>query len=78
MLSTIIGVDLAKKVFQICVYANKKVRSNTEMTPSQFTSWLANTRKSTILFEAGITSNYWKQKVEALGRYVPTHVELRI
>lgn len=29
MLSTIIGVDLAKKVFQVCVYTNKKVRSNT-------------------------------------------------
>lgn len=67
MLSTIIGVDLAKKVFQVCVYANKKVRSNTEMTPPQFISFLSNTRKSTIIFEACSTSNYWKQKVESLG-----------
>ncbi len=29
--STIIGVDLAKDVFQVCVYTNNKVLSNNEM-----------------------------------------------
>lgn len=67
MFDTIVGVDLAKKVFQVCVYTNKKVRSNTEMTPSNFLAWLANTNKSTIVFEACCTSNYWKQKVEEYG-----------
>ncbi|MCG9555860.1 IS110 family transposase, partial [Vibrio sp. Isolate31] len=40
MMKTVAGVDLAKKVIQVCVYANKKVRSNTEMTPNEFTCWL--------------------------------------
>lgn len=40
--STIIGVDLAKDVFQVCVYTNNKVLSNNEMTPQAFTSWIAN------------------------------------
>ena len=35
MLKTVVGVDLAKEVIQVCVYADKKVRSNTEMTPKE-------------------------------------------
>ena len=31
MNNTIVGVDLAKNVIQVCVYANKKVQSNTEL-----------------------------------------------
>jgi hypothetical protein len=33
MKNTIVGVDLAKNAIQVCVFTNKKVRSNTEMTP---------------------------------------------
>jgi hypothetical protein len=29
----IVDVDLAKKFIQVCIYRNKKVQSNTEMTP---------------------------------------------
>ena len=31
MKNTIVGVDLAKDVIQVCIYTNKKVRSNIEM-----------------------------------------------
>ncbi len=65
--NTIVGVDLAKKVIQVCVYTNKKVHSNTEMTPSEFTVWLAKSNPVTIVFEACGTSNYWKQKAILLG-----------
>ncbi|WP_435433574.1 hypothetical protein [Vibrio tapetis] len=41
MKNLIIGVDLATKEIQVCVYANKKVHSNQEMTPSQFSEYLA-------------------------------------
>ena len=37
MQNTRVGVDLAKKVIQVCVYKHKKVQSNTEMTPEQLT-----------------------------------------
>jgi transposase len=67
MKNTQVGVDLAKDVIQVCIYSNKKVQSNTEMTPLQFTSWLANYKTATIIFEACGTSNYWKQKAIEAG-----------
>lgn len=56
MENTIVGVDLAKDVIQVCVLTNKKVRSNTEMTPSEFIAFLANAKLLTIIFEACGTS----------------------
>jgi len=47
MENTIVGVDLAKDVIQVCVFTNKKVRSNTEMTPSEFIDFLANSKSLT-------------------------------
>lgn len=67
MENTIVGVDLAKNVIQVCVFTNKKVRSNIEMTPYELTDWLANSKPVTIVFEACGTSNYWKQKAMSLG-----------
>lgn len=67
MKKTIVGVDLAKKVVQVCVYANMKVRSNAEMTPNEFALWLANSKPMTVIFEACRTSNYWKQRTASLG-----------
>ena len=62
MYRTKVGVDLAKEVIQVCIYRNKKVQSNIEMTPNEFLCWLVNAKPVTIIFEACGTSNYWKQK----------------
>ena len=67
MKKTIVGVDLAKKVIQVCVYTNKKIYSNTEMTLNEFADWLAQSKPCTIVFEACGTSNYWKQKAASFG-----------
>lgn len=67
MNNTIVGVDLAKNVIQVCVYANKKVQSNTEMRRHEFLEWLFNTSGTTVVFEACGTSNYWKQKALEAG-----------
>jgi len=67
MYRTRVGVDLAKKVIQVCIYRNKKVQSNIEMTPEEFLCWLMNNKPVTIIFEACITSNYWKQKAIDAG-----------
>ncbi len=40
MSTTIIGVDLATKAIQVCVYLNSKVLSNKEQTPQQFSDFL--------------------------------------
>lgn len=67
MNNTIVGVDLAKEVIQVCVVKRNKVLSNKEMTPSQFTSFLASSKPVTIVFEACGTSNYWKQAALKAG-----------
>lgn len=67
MNNTIVGVDLAKDVIQVCVYTDQKVRSNTEMTPTELIEWLAKANPVSIIFEACGTSNYWKQKATQLG-----------
>ena len=67
MKNTIVGVDLAKDVIQVCVFTNKKVRSNSEMTPLEFIDFLAGSQPLIIVFEACGTSNYWKQKAITLG-----------
>lgn len=67
MNKTIVGVDLAKNVIQVCIYRNKKVQSNTEMTPDEFISWLATSKAVLIVFEACGMSNYWKQRATETG-----------
>jgi len=67
MYRTKVGVDLAKEVIQVCIYSNKKVQSNIEMTPNEFLCWLVNAKPVTIIFEACGTSNYWKQKATNAG-----------
>lgn len=67
MKNTVVGVDLAKDLIQVCVYTNKKVQSNTEMTHHAFLEWLFNTSPVTVVFEACGTSNYWKQKASEAG-----------
>lgn len=67
MNNTRIGVDLAKDVIQVCIYTNNKVRSNTEMTPQEFSLWLINAKPAIIIFEACGTSNYWRQVAISLN-----------
>lgn len=62
MKNTIVGVDLAKEVIQVCIYTNKKVYSNKEMKHDEFLTWLFKSKPTKIIFEACGTSNYWKQK----------------
>jgi|GEM_PF-1982057 len=67
MNNTIVGVDLAKEVIQVCIYTNKKLRSTKEMTISEFLTFLANVKPAIVVFEACSTSHYWTQKASCLG-----------
>lgn len=51
MKNTIVGVDLAKKVIQVCKTTNRTVRSNEEMTPHEFTLFLVKSKPMTVVFE---------------------------
>ena len=67
MKNTIVGVDLAKNVIQVCIVKDNEVVSNEEVTPEQFMFWLMNTKPVTIVFEACSMSNYWKQEALKKG-----------
>jgi len=67
MYDTIIGIDLAKHLIQICVVINGKVMSNTEITAQEFSAWLVNTKPAMIIFESCATSNYWQQVAKDAG-----------
>jgi len=62
MNNTIVGVDLAKNVIQVCIVKDNEVVSNKEIIPEQFMLWLLNTKPVTVVFEACGMSNYWKQE----------------
>ena len=57
MTNTIVGVDLAKEVIPVCIYAGQKVLSNIEITPREFLEWLATSKLLRVTFEACGTSN---------------------
>jgi hypothetical protein len=72
MYRTKVGVDLAKEVMHLFIYRNKKVQSNSEMTPNEFLCWLIKSKPATVIFEACSTSNYWRQravKAGTIGKY---------
>jgi len=58
MQNTTVGVDLAKDVIQVCIYTNKNISSNKEVTRIEFLAWLFKTKPTTLVFEACSTSNY--------------------
>jgi len=67
MKNTIVGIDLAKHVIQVCVVKNNHVISNKEIPAQEFSAWLAKMKSATVIFEACGTSNYWKQVAIELG-----------
>lgn len=68
MKSTIVGVDLAKNLIQVCVFTNNKVHSNTEMTPNGFTDWLANSKQRG-RENKGVVANYDNNKAICTTEY---------
>lgn len=68
--STIIGIDLAKTVFQVGVMTNRKITSNKQVKRAQLLSLIANHPPSTIAMEACYSSHYWAREFEALGHTV--------
>ncbi len=67
MKKTIVGVDLAKNVIQVCVVKGSEIVSNNEMSSEQFASWLAMAKPAIVVFETCAMSNYWKQVAKDNG-----------
>ena len=77
---TIIAIDLAKTVFQVCICTpNMKVISNKKLKRSELTQMIAQQAPSIIAMEACYSSHYWARTFQAMGhdiRLIPAqHVK---
>ena len=68
--STVIGIDLAKSVFQVGIMTNGKLTSNKQFKRAELHSLIANHPPATIAMEACYSSHYWAREFETLGHTV--------
>jgi transposase len=68
MKDTIIGVDLAKRVFQVHgASITGQVKFRKKLTREQFRRFMSEQPACTVVFEACGSANYWAWEMEALG-----------
>ncbi|MEY2873105.1 MAG: hypothetical protein RLZZ373_476 [Pseudomonadota bacterium] len=79
----IVGVDLAKNVFQLCVAdAAWRPRESHRLSRAQFERWFANRAVSRVVMEACGSAHHWARWLSGLGievtllpaRYVRAYV----
>lgn len=66
--SVVVGVDLGKTVFQLCV-ADKawRVIETKRLSRLQFERWFVNRKVSLVVMEACATSHHWARRMSGLG-----------
>mgnify|MGYP000326952844 CR=1 FL=1 len=79
MKDTMIGVDLAKRVFQLHGAAmTGEVKFRKKLTREQFRAFMAAQPAALVVFEACGSASHWARETEALGHEVrliaPQHV----
>ena len=67
---TIIGIDLAKTVFQVGIMNDRKIISNKKVKRVALLKLIANLPISTIVMEACYSAHYWAREFEALDHTV--------
>ena len=77
---TVIGLDLAKNVFQACMLnEHGKIKKNAKITPLQAAELLANTPPTLVAMEACGSAHYWGRLAQQHGHEVrllpPQHVK---
>lgn len=67
----LLGIDLAKNVFQVCALNQaNKVLFNRSVRRAQFRSTIAKLEPTTIAVEACSSAHYWGRTFEAMGHQV--------
>lgn len=71
MNSNVIGIDVAKNIFQLCL-ANPygKVTSTQRLGRESLLTYLANQDKSCVVMESCGSANYWSREINKLGHEV--------
>jgi transposase len=71
MKDTMIGVDLAKRVFQVhCASMRGEVQFRRKLTRAQFRAFMAQQAPAVVVFEACGSASYWAREMAALGHEV--------
>lgn len=71
MKAKLVGIDLAKNVFQVCVIAlNGSVLFNKKFSRNKFLEWLKDLEPTTVALEACGTGHFWGRKLQAAGHIV--------
>ena len=71
MKAKLVGIDLAKSVFQVCVIAlSGSVLFNKKFTRAKFLEWLKDLEPTTVAMEACATGHFWGRKLQAAGHMV--------
>lgn len=68
--NTIIGIDLAKAVFQISVMSDNKITSNKRVNRKELRLFMTNHPATTVAMEACYSSHYWAREFEKMGHSV--------
>lgn len=68
--NTIIGIDLAKSVFQIAVMSDGKIILNKRVNRKQLRLFMINHEVTTVAMEACYSSHYWAREFERMGHRV--------
>ncbi|MGK0374066.1 MAG: transposase [Arenicella sp.] len=66
----VIGVDLAKTVFQVAIMNDRKIISNKKVKRAALLKLIAKLPVSTMVMEACYSAHYWAREFEALGHTV--------
>jgi len=67
----IVGIDLAKNVFQVCALNQAgKVLFNKKLTRKRFPEFIQKLEKTTLAMEACGSANYWARKFQSMGHDV--------
>ena len=70
MNNTLISIDLAKNVFQVCVMnKDQEIVTNKKVKRPQLLDFLRQYEACTVVMEACYSSNPWGRKIKALGAY---------
>jgi len=67
----VIGIDLAKNIFQVCIINKEgKILFNKTMKREPLKNWLANQTQALVAMESCGSSNYWGRFAKSLGHQV--------
>ena len=67
---SLISIDLAKMVFQVCLLENNKVKKNIKLRRSELLLFIAQQPPTQIFMEACYSSHFWAREFQALGHNV--------